>query len=84
MHELDIDDWNNDPEWVELEDLVFSTISPAEVHTLMADWGGTNYSLFIQALGILLRHQEQKRADDRKLTLEEMVLARNCGTYTLQ
>lgn len=84
MHELDIDDWNNDPEWVELEDLVFSVLSPADVHAMMADWGGTNYSLFIQALGILLRHQEQKRAEDRKLTLEEMALARNCGTYTLQ
>jgi hypothetical protein len=84
MHELDIDDWNNDPEWVELEDLVFSVLSPADVHAMMADWGGTNYTLFIQALGILLRHQEQQKASARRLTLEEMALVRNVGSYTLQ
>ena len=84
MIEMEENDWPDaDPEWAALEDLVFSVISPADVHALMADWGGINYALFIQALGLLLRHQEQKKAESRRLTLEEMALVQNIGSYAL-
>ena len=62
--EMDERDWpDDDPAWVEMEDLVFSVLSPAEVRALMADWGGINYALFIQAIGLLLRHQGQGQAE---------------------
>ena len=74
---------NFDDDWNTLEDLVFSTISPDEVHTLMTNWGGTSYRELIEALGLYMRLQETRKAAARKLSLEEMATIRNCGTYTL-
>lgn len=75
---------NFDDTWEELEDLVFSTISPDDVHTIMANWGGIDYPLLIQALGLFIRLQESRKAEEKKLTLDEMAMVRNVGTYTLQ
>lgn len=74
----------NDDDFNAMEDLVFSAITPSEVHSIMADWGGTSYPLLIQALALLLRLQEGQKAAAKKLTLEEMATVRNVGTYTLQ
>ena len=75
---------NFDDDWTVLEDLVFSTISPDDVHTIMANWGGTSYPQLIEALGLFIRLQETRRAKERRLTLDEMAQVRAVGTYTLQ
>jgi hypothetical protein len=71
-------------DWNELEDLVFAAITPLDVHELMADWGGISYPSFVEAIGLFLRLQEKRKAETKKLTLDEMTLVQNCGTYTLQ
>lgn len=67
-----------------LEDVVFSVIPPGDVHFILSEWSGTSYPLLIEALGLYLRLKEVQKAAEKRLTLEEMALVRNVGTYTLQ
>ena len=73
---------NNDFE--KMEDLVFSSISPGDVHFILSEWSGASYPKLIEALALYLSLKEVRQAAIRKLTLEEMTLVRNVGTYTLQ
>lgn len=68
----------------EMEDIVFAAVAPGDVHFIMSEWDGTDYRLLIQALGLYLSLKEVQKAAAHQLSLEEMTLVRNVGTYTLQ
>lgn len=67
-----------------MEDIVFSAIPPGDVHFIKSEWSGTSYPQLIEALALYLTLKEAHKAAEKRLTLEETQLVRNCGTYTLQ
>ena len=68
-----------------MEEVVFASIPPGEVHLILSEWSGTNYFLLIEALFLHLNIKEVKKAARVGVnTADEMILIRACGTYTLQ
>ena len=57
---------------------------PGDVHFILSEWSGASYPKLIEALALYLSLKEVRQAAIRKLTLEEMTMVRNVGTYTLQ
>ena len=68
-----------------MEDVVFASIPPEEVHLIFSEWSGNNYLRLIEALFLYLNMKEVKKASRFGVaTADEMMLIRVVGTYTLQ